>query len=112
MVSVKGTEIWSTGDFILNSYKSTGEGISDQFYLVNEDKIYDMLVANIQGDLVNNTVLACDDGNIKVLQNDQAFYSYKLNSQPYTIFDGYVDNVKRKEPIHSLFYGTKSGEFG
>lgn len=66
-LSVIGTELWSSGDFVLQNYQSTAEGIKDKFYYVSEDKMNDLLISNISGDMVNNTVLACEDSSIRVL---------------------------------------------
>ena len=57
-------------------------------------------------------MLACDDGNIRVMKDKELFYTHKLTSQPMTLFDGYLENVRKGESQHSLFYGTKNGEFG
>ena len=60
-LTVKGTQLWSCGDFILNSYVSGKDGIQDQFFYISQDKINDLQVPNVQGDHVSNCVLACED---------------------------------------------------
>ena len=51
---VQGSNLWSAGDYILNSYKGSKTGIEDNFYYLSDDKIYDMTIANISGSSINN----------------------------------------------------------
>lgn len=107
-LSVIGTELWSSGDFVLQNYQSTGEGIKDKFYYVSEDKMNDLMVANVTGDLINNSILACEDGSVRVLgQSNDVIYAHKLDSAPMC-----VSKFESSRPTTHILYGTKRGNFG
>jgi len=40
------------------------DGIKDRFYYISEDKINDLLVLPIGGEMIKNSVLACEDTTI------------------------------------------------
>lgn len=54
---VHGSNLWSAGDYILNSYKGSKNGIEDNFYYLSDDKIYDMVIQNVSGSSVFNAIL-------------------------------------------------------
>ncbi len=87
-MGVIGTELWSCGDFILNQYASTKSGIQDKFYYYSEDKLNDMYIGHVGGDMVNNTVLACENSQIRVLNEAEVLYSHPLDAPATCLFDG------------------------
>lgn len=46
---VKGTNLWSAGEYILNCYESRDNAIKDRYYFICEDKINDLLLAPVAG---------------------------------------------------------------
>ncbi|CAI2359386.1 unnamed protein product [Moneuplotes crassus] len=106
---VDGSNLWSSGDYILNSYKGTKSGIEDNFYYLSDDKIYDMLVANVSGSLVFNSVLACDDSSVRVLNESDIYYSQNFNSPVLSIHDS---TKISGSSTPNIAYGLKNGSFG
>ena len=56
---VQNQNLWSAGEYILNCYESQGSKIVDKYYYICEDKINDMIVAPVSGQMVLNPVMAC-----------------------------------------------------
>lgn len=106
---VEGSNLWSAGDYILNSYKGSKTGIEDNFYYLSDDKIYDMKVANISGNLVFNSILACDDSSVRVLVNNEIYYSQSFNSPVLALHN--ASGVSMSTTPH-IAYGLKNGCFG
>lgn len=111
-LTVQGTELWSCGDFILNNYGSGKDGIQDKFYYICEDKINDMMVQHVGGEMINNTILACEDGTIRALTNNEVKYSQKVGGSPACMFDGSTESQRLGRSTPSVFYGAANGEFG
>lgn len=77
---VQGQNLWSAGEYILNCYESVNNKIVDKYFYICEDKINDMLIASVSGQLVLNPVLACQDKTIRVLVDDKVLYLQKFES--------------------------------
>ncbi len=72
---MQGQSLWSAGEYILNCYESTENNkIVDKYFYICEDRINDMLVAPVSGQLVFNVILACQDKSIKVLNEQNLLY--------------------------------------
>jgi hypothetical protein len=57
---VQAASLWSAGEYILNCYESKENSkIADKYFYICEDRINDMLVASVSGQMVYNPVLAC-----------------------------------------------------
>lgn len=67
---VQAQNLWCAGEYILNCYQSAANQIKDRFYFICEDKINDMVLAPVAGQMVLNAVLACQDKQIRVLAED------------------------------------------
>ena len=106
---VSGSNLWSSGDYILNSYKGTKSGIEDNFYYLSDDKIHDMLVANVSGDLIFNSILGCDDSSVRVLVDSDIYYSQGFNSPVMAIHDS---SAFSNSSTPNIAYGLKNGFFG
>lgn len=59
--------LWSASDYILNCYESVNNKIVDKYFYISDDKINDMHVSPVAGQMVFNPVLACQDKSMKVL---------------------------------------------
>jgi Bardet-Biedl syndrome 7 protein len=106
---VEGSNLWSSGDYILNSYKGSKTGIEDNFYYLSDDKIYDMRVAGVSGNLIHNSILACDDSSVRVLVDSEIYYSQNFNS-PVLALNNASDLSTSTTP--HIAYGLKNGCFG
>jgi len=71
---VEVPSLWSSGEYILNCYESVGEKIVDKYFFICEDRINDMLVTPVAGQMVNNPILACQDKSLRVLTDDKILY--------------------------------------
>lgn len=57
---VQAQSLWSAGEYILNCYESKENNkIVDKYFYICEDRINDMVVVPVMGQLVLNPVLAC-----------------------------------------------------
>jgi Bardet-Biedl syndrome 7 protein len=56
---VHAQNLWSAGDYILNCYESVDNKIVDKYFYVCEDKINDLVIASVSGQMAFNSVLAC-----------------------------------------------------
>ena len=106
---VDGSNLWSVGDYILNSYKGSKQGIEDNFYYLSDDKIYDMIVANVSGNLIFNSILAWDDSSVRVLVDSDIYYSQSFNSPVLALHN--ASNLSMSTTPH-IAYGLKNGSFG
>ena len=64
----------------MNCYESVNNKIVDKYFYICDDKINDMLVACVAGQMVHNPVIACKDKSIKVLNDDKVLYQFKFDS--------------------------------
>lgn len=108
---VQAQNLWSAGEYILNCYMSAENQIKDKFYFICEDKINDMVLAPVGGQMVLNAVLACQDKQIRVLKDDgkEVLYSQPFESACMTLSLSAALS-ERKCPI--VGYGLSSGEIG
>lgn len=58
----------------MNCYESVNNKIVDKYFYICEDKINDMAIAAVAGQMVFNPILACQDKSIKVLNDDKLLY--------------------------------------
>lgn len=56
---VKDQNLWSASEYILNCYESAGNRIVDKYYYICDDKINDLIIAPVAGQMVMNPILAC-----------------------------------------------------
>lgn len=56
---VSGQNLWSAGEYILNCYESVSNKILDKYFYICEDRINDMIVTSVSGQMVLNPVIAC-----------------------------------------------------
>lgn len=85
---VQSGHLWSAGEYVLNCYESSGGlSIIDKFYYTCDDKINDMVIAEVQGQGYLNPILACQDKQIRVLNDrgDAIVYSHKFDSACTTL---------------------------
>jgi hypothetical protein len=108
---VQAQNLWCAGEYILNCYQSAANQIKDRFYFICEDKINDMVLAPVAGQMVLNAVLACQDKQIRVLAEDgkELLYSHPFESACVTLSLS-PDLSERKCPV--VGYGLNSGEVG
>jgi len=106
---VHGSNLWSSGDYILNSYKGSKNGIEDNFYYLSDDKIYDMLVQNVSGSSIFNSILGCDDSSVRVLVENEVYYSQNFNSPVLSLHDASSFSTTSTP---NIAYGLKNGSFG
>ena len=66
---VQGQSLWSAGEYILNCYESSANKIKDKYYFICEDKINDLIVAPVQGQMVMNPIMACQDKLLRILDD-------------------------------------------
>ena len=96
---VKGVEIWTVGKYLYNHYTNQKE----VDYLILQDTINDICIASITGDLINNTILACNDKSIRIINGTTTVYTCILPSNPSSLC------------MHSpgkLIFGTTAGSLG
>lgn len=67
---VASTSLWSAGEYILNCYESADNKIKDKYYYICDDKINDMILAPVAGQMVLNPILGCNDKQIRVLNEN------------------------------------------
>ena len=67
---VQASNLWSAGEYILNCYESQNNAIIDKYYYICEDKINDMVVAPVAGQMVLNPIIACQDKRLRVLHDN------------------------------------------
>lgn len=104
--------MWSAGEYILNCYESSGGlSILDKYYYTCDDKINDMIIAPVQGSSFLNPVLACQDKQVRVLNNrgDEIVYTHKFDA-PCTTISLSVDISERQSPI--MGFGLANGGIG
>ena len=56
---VQSQNLWSAGEYIMNCYESVNNKIIDKYFYICEDKINDMAIAAVAGQMVFNPILAC-----------------------------------------------------
>ena len=57
---VQGQTLWSAGEYILNCYESSADNVmKDKYYYICDDKINDLVVASVAGQMVLNPIMAC-----------------------------------------------------
>lgn len=66
---VANQNLWSAGEYILNCYESSGSKIVDKYFYICDDKINDLIVAPVAGQMVMNPILACQDKQIRILSD-------------------------------------------
>lgn len=78
---------------------------------MSEDKINDLIVAPVAGQMVFNPILACQDKQIRVLSDngEKVLYSCQLDGACTTISMG-PDLSERQGPI--IGYGLGNGGIG
>ena len=66
----------------MNCYESRDNKIKDKFYFICDDKINDMVVAPVAGQMVLNPVLACQDNTLRVMMDtkNEVLYSHKFEA--------------------------------
>ena len=101
--------LWSAGDYILNCYESIDSKIVDKFFYICEDKINDLIVAPVTGQLVFNPIIACQDKTVKVLHEDKLVYQHKFESA-VTSLSLALEKTHRHCPI--VGYGLRNGGIG
>lgn len=106
---VESSFLWSAGDFILNCYESVDGKIQEKSFYICEDKINDMAVAPVTGQMVLNPVLACQDRTVKVLLDNNVVYTHKLEAA-VTALSLAVEKTHRMCPI--VGYGLRNGGIG
>jgi Bardet-Biedl syndrome 7 protein len=106
---VQGSYLWSAGDYILNCYESVDGKITDKCFYVCKDRINDMTVATVTGQMVLNPVLGCQDRCLRVLLDDKEVYTHQFDSACTTISLA-SEMTHRFCPV--IGYGLKNGGFG
>lgn len=106
---VHATNLWSAGDYILNCYESVESKIVDKYLYVCEDKINDLVIASVSGQLVHNAVLACQDKALRVLVDDQLLYMHKFDAA-VTALSLAEEQTHRHCPV--VGYGLRNGGIG
>jgi hypothetical protein len=66
--------LWSAGEYILNCYESVSNKIIDKYFYICDDRINDMIVTSVSGQMVLNAVIGCQDKSLKVLVDDKVLY--------------------------------------
>lgn len=96
----------------MNCYESAGElRIIDKYYYTCDDRINDMIIAPVQGKDFLNPVLACQDKQVRVLNDrgDNVVYSHKFDA-PCTTICLSSDISERQSPI--IGFGLANGGIG
>jgi len=111
---VAGQNLWSAGEYILNCYASVSNKILDRYFYICEDRINDMVVASVSGQLVQNPVVACQDKTVKVLVEGEdgtvaVLYQQKFDAS-VTCITLAQEQTHRFCPV--LGYGLKNGGLG
>lgn len=81
----------------------------DKFFYICEDRINDMLIASVSGQMVSNAILACQDKTIKVLVENELLYQQKFDS-PCTVIALSPEQSSRFCPV--IGFGLKNGTIG
>lgn len=81
----------------------------DKFFYICEDRINDMLIASVSGQMVSNAILACQDKSIKVLVENELLYQQKFNSACMVLALS-PEQSSRFCPV--IGYGLKNGTIG
>jgi hypothetical protein len=106
---VQTQNLWSAGEYILNCYESVNNKIVDKYFFICEDKINDMVIATVSGQMVSNPVLACQDKALRVLVDDKILYQHKFDSA-CTALSLAPEMTHRYCPV--VGYGLKNGGIG
>ena len=113
---VLGTNLWSAGAFTLNCYASANNAIADKYFYVCDDKINGMIVLHADilntGQIMPFVVLACNDGTIKVIDDDgRPIYQVNLDAAPTCITLLEPSDLDVPQPTVILF-GLQNGNIG
>ena len=108
---MKDQNLWSAGEYFLNCYSSANNKIINTYYYVSEDKINDLIVAPVAGQMVLNPILACQDKQLRILtdKGDKVLYNCQFDASCITISMG-PDLSERQGPI--IGYGLGNGGIG
>ena len=85
---VQHQNLWSAGEYILNCYESGAAGkILDKYYYICDDKINDLIVAPVAGQMVLNPIMACQDKQLRILNDkgDALVYNHIFEGACQTI---------------------------
>jgi hypothetical protein len=93
----------------MNCYESVDGKIMDRCFFVCEDKINDLVIASVSGQMVFNTVLACQDKQVRVLLEDKLIYRQRFDSA-CTALCLAQELTHRVCPV--VGYGLKNGGIG
>lgn len=108
---VANQNLWSGGEYILNCYESAGAKIIDKYYYICDDKINDLIVAPVAGQMVSNPIMACQDKQLRVLSDkgNEVIYTHQFEAACVSISLS-QDLSERSSPI--VGYGLNNGEIG
>jgi hypothetical protein len=109
---VQQQNLWSAGEYILNCYESGASGkIVDKYYFICDDRINDLIVAPVAGQMVLNPIMACQDKQLRILseKGDVLLYNHLFEGACLSISMS-PDLSERQSPI--IGYGLSNGGIG
>ncbi|CDW85212.1 bardet-biedl syndrome 7 protein [Stylonychia lemnae] len=107
---VQGQNLWSAGEYILNCYESVNNKIVDKYFYICDDRINDMVVTSVSGQMVLNPVIACQDKTLKVLiEGDKVLYQQKFDAACTALI---LANEQTHRYCPIVGYGLKNGGIG
>lgn len=98
----------------MNCYESSGSKIVDKYFYICDDKINDLIVAPVAGQMVMNPIIACQDKQVRILSDlgdgkTEILYTQKFEAACVSI-SLCPDLSTRSSPI--IAYGLANGEIG
>ena len=124
-IEVEEGNIWISGEYILNHLSSGANSLIDKYFYMCEDKINAMLVAPITSPSTRNSLLACEDKLLRVMEDDQLGYAVPLSAPPTALLPlqttpqySTPEDEESKTPVETppttnyFLYGCSNGIFG
>jgi len=108
---VEDTKIWTTGEYMFNYYIDT----KDAGYFMSRDRINDMLVQPIINAVDHNTILACQDRYVRVLNVNKLHYEAFVQGAVMslsTFKDASYNDVMTQKKDKGVIFGTDNGLIG
>jgi len=109
---VEDAKMWTTGDYIYNSFVDT----KDTGFYMCKDRINDLILDRVTGGMELNALLGCQDRYIRVLQGPTVYYETTVDGAVTALHKysnrSLADLMTQGSNVKECLYGTENGLLG